>query len=135
MLADERRHPGQIDEIISKQISDHPQIKAQLKELRDREDAIPKLQSARTGPTSALLELSRILTPGRGPDDRPRQDRAAQARQPDRGRPNPNWDPRRLWLTTYNEIDRVVKMGGLARDGEDVTEFLRRLTLSDYFTT
>ena len=46
---------------------------------------------------------------------------------------NPNWDPRRLWLTSYEEVDRVVKLGGLARDGEDVSEFERRLKLSDYF--
>ena len=26
-----------------------------------------------------------------------------------------------------------MKLSGLARDGEDVSEFLRRLTLSDYF--
>jgi hypothetical protein len=26
-----------------------------------------------------------------------------------------------------------VKLQGFARDGEDVSEFLRRLTLSDYF--
>jgi hypothetical protein len=39
-----------------------------LKELRDREEAIQKLQAARTGPTSTLLELAHVLTPGRGPD-------------------------------------------------------------------
>ena len=26
-----------------------------------------------------------------------------------------------------------MRLAGLARDGEDVSEFLRRLTLSDYF--
>jgi hypothetical protein len=26
-----------------------------------------------------------------------------------------------------------VKLSGFARDGEDVSEFLRRLTMSDYF--
>src|SRR4051812_14861004 len=52
---------------IKSQISNHSAIKAQLKDLRDREDAIQKLQAARTGPTSTLLELSHVLTPGRGP--------------------------------------------------------------------
>ena len=47
--------------------------------------------------------------------------------------PNPNWDPRRLWITKYSEVDRNVKIEGLARDGEDVAEFLRRVALSDYF--
>jgi type IV pilus assembly protein PilN len=117
---------------IQKQISNHNDIKNQLKELRDREDAIAKLQSARSGPTAAMLELSRVLTPGRGPTtDR---EKIEQLKRDDPGAvPNPNWDPRRLWLTTYSDSDRTVKLSGLARDGEDVSEFLRRLTLSDYF--
>ncbi len=118
---------------ITKQISNHADIKAQLKDLRDREDAITKLQSARSGPTAAMLELSRILTPGRGPTtDR---DKIEQLKRDDPGAvPNPNWDPRRLWLKTYSDSSRSVKLSGSARDGEDVSEFLRRLTLSDYFT-
>jgi type IV pilus assembly protein PilN len=132
ILAENDVIQGQID-AIGKQIADHPQITARLKELRDREEAIGKLQGARTGPTSTLLELSRVLTlGGKGPTtDR---DRVEQLK---RDNPtevfNPNWDPRRLWLTSYEEADRVVKMGGLARDGEDVSEFERRLKLSDFF--
>ena len=117
---------------IKSQISNHEDIKVQLKELRDREDAIQKLQAARTGPTSTLLELSHVLTPGRGPTvDR---DKLEQLKRDNPGAvPNPNWDPRRLWLTRYTESERTVKLMGLARDGEDVSEFLRRLSLSDYF--
>ncbi len=117
---------------IKTQISNHEEIKAQLKDLRDREQAIQKLQAARTGPTSTLLELSHVLTAGRGPTvDR---DKLEQLKRDNPGAvPNPNWDPRRLWLTGYNEADRTVKLQGLARDGEDVSEFLRRLSLSDYF--
>ncbi len=132
ILADNGVTQGQIDG-IGKQMSDHPQITARLKDLRDREDAIQKLQSARTGPTSALLELSHLLTVGgQGPStDR---DKLEQMK---RDNPtevyNANWDPRRLWLTSYKEANRVVKMGGLARDGEDVSELERRLKLSDYF--
>lgn len=117
---------------ITKQIANHAEIKNQLKDLRDREEAIAKLQSARSGPTAAMLELSRILTAGRGPTtDR---DKIEQLKRDDPGAvPNPNWDPRRLWLKTYSDTSRSVRLSGLARDGEDVSEFLRRLTLSDYF--
>jgi type IV pilus assembly protein PilN len=117
---------------IQQQMANHADIKAQLKELRDREEAIAKLESARTGPTAVMLELSRVLTAGRGPTtDR---DKMEQLKRDDPGAvPNANWDPRRLWLLTYSELDRTVKLSGLARDGEDVSEFLRRLTLSDYF--
>ena len=117
---------------IKTQIANHAAIKAQLKDLRDREDAIQKLQAARTGPTSTLLELSHVLTAGRGPTvDR---DKIEQLKRDNPGAvPNANWDPRRLWMTSYLEQERSVKINGLARDGEDVSEFLRRLSLSDFF--
>ena len=132
IMAENGRTQGQID-AIKKQISSHDEIKAKLKELRDREEAIQKLQSARTGPTSTLLELAHVLTPGRGPTtDR---DKLEQMKRDNPAEVfNPNWDPRRLWLTSYVESDRVVRLGGLARDGEDVSELERRLKLSDYFT-
>jgi type IV pilus assembly protein PilN len=132
ILADNAVTQGQID-AIGKQMADHTTITARLKELRDREDAIQKLQSARTGPTSALLELSHLLTVGGGGPSTDR-DKIEQLKRDNPSEVyNANWDPRRLWLTTYKEADRVVKMGGLARDGEDVSELERRLKLSDYF--
>jgi type IV pilus assembly protein PilN len=132
VLADNARIQGQID-AIKKQIADHPEIKARLKELRDREEAIQKLQSARTGPTSTLLELAHLLTPGRAPTtDR---DRLEQMKRDNPAEVfNANWDARRLWLTSYVETDRLVKLAGLARDGEDVSELERRLKVSDFFT-
>jgi type IV pilus assembly protein PilN len=119
---------GQID----KDMANHEQIKTQLKELRDREEAIQKLQGARTGPTAALLELSRMLTTGRGPTvDR---DKIEQLRRENPlAVPNPNWDVKRVSLTGYTELDRTVKISGVARDGEDESEFLRRISVSDLF--
>ncbi|MBX3189292.1 MAG: PilN domain-containing protein [Labilithrix sp.] len=117
---------------IKREISNHAEIKTQLKELRDREEAIQKLQGARSGPTATMLELTRILTPGRGPTVE--RDKLEQLKRDNPSAvPNPNWDPRRLWLISYKEQDRTVRLTGLARDGEDVSEFLRRLALSDYF--
>jgi type IV pilus assembly protein PilN len=130
-IAENARTEEQID-AIKRQIADHPDIKARLKDLRDREDAIQKLQTARTGPTSTLLEVAHLLTPDRGPSlDR---DKLEQLKRDNPAEVyNPNWDPRRLWLTSYVESDRVVRISGLARDGEDVSELQRRLKLSDYF--
>jgi len=117
---------------IQGNIAQHEKIKGDLKDLREREDAIQKLQAARTGPTATLLELSKILSTGRGPTvDR---DKLEQLRRDNpTAVPNANWDTRRLWLSTYTEKERVVKVTGHARDGEDVSEFLKRLSLSDYF--
>src|SRR5262249_55536811 len=94
-------------EQAKKNVANHEQVKADLAVLRARETAITKLQSARTGPTAVLMELARILTPGRGPSVDP--DRLAQLR---RDNPlsvfNPNWDARRLWVTGYTEAQRKL---------------------------
>ena len=125
------RVQGQIAD-IDKLVSNHEEIKKSLVLLRAREDAIAKLQSARSGPTAVLLELAQLLTPGKGPTTDP--DRLATLR---RENPNlvyfPGWDSRRLWLTSYLESDRTVRVEGLARDGNDVAELAQRLKLSSYF--
>lgn len=119
-------------EQAKRNVSNHEQVKTELALLRARETAIQKLQSGRSGPTASLMELARILTPGRGPSVDP--DRLAQLR---RDNPlsvfNPTWDARRLWITAYVEAQRKLKIDGKARDGEDVSELARRLNLSSYF--
>lgn len=122
---------SQIDQ-SKKAVANHEAVKKELERMRAREDAIAQLQSARTGPTAVLLELARILTPGRGPSVNP--EKLAQLR---RDNPlavyNPSWDARRLWITSFVETSRMVKLEGAARDAEDVSELARRLMLSDYF--
>jgi type IV pilus assembly protein PilN len=117
---------------IRKLVANHEDIKKVLVMLRAREDAIAKLQAARSGPTAVLLELAQLLTPGKGPTTD--ADRLAQLRKDN---PNlvylPGWDSRRLWLTSYIETDRTVRIEGMARDGNDVAEFAQRLKLSSYF--
>jgi len=119
-----------------KQIKDvsknHDEIKKQLVALRDREEAIAKLQSARSGPTAMLLEVARLLTPGRGPSVDPNELSKVRRENPLQDY-NANWDPRRLWLTKFIEADRTVRLEGIARDGEDVSELARRMNLSTYF--
>ncbi len=134
-LTQQQRKNAELESQIGqakKNVANHDQVKADLALLRARETAIQKLQSARSGPTAILMELARILTPGRGPSVDP--DRLAQLR---RDNPlsvfNPNWDSRRLWITAYGEVERKLKIDGSARDGEDVSELARRLNLSSYF--
>jgi type IV pilus assembly protein PilN len=134
-LADQKRQNDQIAAQIEQSknsVKNHPEVLKKLEELRAREAAIGKLQAARTGPTAVLLELARILTPGRGPSVP--ADKLSQLR---RDNPlavfNVNWDPRRLWVTSFVEQARKVKLEGVAKDGEDVSELARRMNLSDYF--
>ncbi|MFO0659022.1 MAG: PilN domain-containing protein [Polyangiaceae bacterium] len=118
---------------ITETVKNHEEVKKQLAVFKQREDAINKLQRARSGPTSVLLELAHVLTQGRGPT----VDAAVLAqlnRDNPLAVPNPSWDARRLWLVGFKEGDRVVMIEGLARDGEDVSELARRLSLSTYFS-
>lgn len=122
---------AQIDQVkdVSK---NHEDVKKRLGLLREREDAIAKLQSARSGPTAMLLEVARMLTPGRGPSVDP--DELSRVRRENPGQDyNQNWDSRRLWLVRFVESDRTVRLEGMARDGEDVSELARRMSLSTYF--
>ncbi len=113
-------------------VKDHKSILTQLEAMRAREDAIAKLQSARTGPTAVLLETARILTPGRGPSIDP--EKLAQIRKENPlAAYNPTWDTRRLWINSFEEEKRLLRITGVARDAEDVSEFAKRMNLSDYF--
>jgi len=113
-------------------VKDHAKVKQKLAELRAREEAIAKLQGGRTGPTSVLLELSRVLTAGRGPtiDDATR----TEMQHNPMATFNPAWDTRRVWLTTFSEAERNVRLEGRARDAGDVYEFAQRLKLSRFFS-
>jgi len=134
-LSDQERKNAELTaqiEQAKRNVQNHEQVKTELSLLRAREAAIQKLQNGRAGPTAILMELARILTPGRGPSVDP--DRLAQLR---RDNPlavfNPTWDARRLSITGYVEQQRKLKLDGRARDGEDVSELARRLNLSSYF--
>jgi type IV pilus assembly protein PilN len=122
---------GKIDDNKGK-IAGHEEIKKALAQLRAREDAIAKLELARSGPTAVLLELATVLTRDKAPTADPELLIQVRKENPLAGY-NQGWDTHRLWLTNYVESDRVVKIDGLARDGSDVSEFAQRLKLSVYF--
>ncbi|MCL2822960.1 MAG: PilN domain-containing protein [Polyangiaceae bacterium] len=124
-----------LDEQIAQskaRVKNHGEIKGKLAELRARDDAIAKLQSARSGPTAVLLELSRILSKDRGPTIPP-EELVQKRKDSPQDVYRDSWDARRLWMMSYKENQRVVKIEGVAHDGEDVSELARRLSLSIYF--
>ena len=123
---------GRID-VIKHEVADHDEIRRELEDIHARDEVITKLQSSRTGPVFAMMELSRILSPGQMPSTDP--DRLAQIQRDNPMQaPNLRWDSRRLWITEFKEEDREVTLKGAARGHDDVAEFLKRLILSDYFT-
>lgn len=117
---------------VTQQSANIDAVRASLQSSMELEEVVAELQRARFGPTRVLMELSRILSASGGPTIDPQ--RLEQLR---RGNPlagfNRSWDTRRLWLTSFEESDRRVRIRGLGKTNEDVAEFLRRLALSDSF--
>jgi type IV pilus assembly protein PilN len=134
-LEDWQRRNKEVDaqiQISKDKVKDQPELRKKLANLRAREEAILRLQSARSGPAAMLLEVGRLLTRGRGPSVTPEVLAKVQSDNP-LAMMNANWDTRRLWLTEFIEQARTVRLRGRAIDGEDVSELARRMSLSAYF--
>jgi type IV pilus assembly protein PilN len=119
---------------IEKQVKDHQKILSDIQEYERRQEAIDNLEAARTGPSFLMLELSTMLSKNGRPNiDHNKYQQMIQT--------NPtlafdeSWDFRRLWLDTFSEKDKVVKIAGQGLTHEDVAEFLRRLQLSSFFVS
>jgi len=103
----------------------------ELAEIDGKRDVIAALQAAKTGPLYMVAEVMRILSKNGGPqlDDATsllvKQDPELNFRR--------DWDFRRVWVRRLQEIDREVTIEGTALDVSDISEFQRRLNLSQYF--
>jgi type IV pilus assembly protein PilN len=108
------------------------ELQKQLEKARQLEDVVNQLIAARQGPTRMLLELSAILSQGRGPSVDPKKLEEMRKSNPEAGF-SPGWDSRRLWIKTFKEDQLACTITGEARNNEDIAEFLRRLSLSSSF--
>jgi len=119
-------------ERLKGELGDYDKVKEQRQDLLKQHKTIDALKTGRTGPVYLLRELSEILTPHKGPAfDRITYDERLR-RDPNMGF-NAGWDPRRLWLESFEEVQHKVRIRGSARTNEDVAEFLKRLQLSVFF--
>jgi type IV pilus assembly protein PilN len=119
---------------IEKQVADHQQILADIAEYEKRQEAIDNLEAARTGPAFVMIELSNMLSKNGRPNvDHNKYQQMIQM--------NPtlafdeSWDYRRLWLDSFAEQDKSVRITGQGITHEDVAELLRRLQLSSFFVS
>lgn len=118
---------------LKKELGDYDKVRAQREELLRQRKTIQALDAGRTGPVYLLRELSEILSPGKGPTfDRITYEEQLR-RDPNAGF-NASWDTRRVWVDSYAEADRGVKLKGAAKSNEDVAEFLKRLNSSVFFS-
>lgn len=130
-LAQNAEVTRQIDR-VKQQSGDLAVLQTQLEKSRQIEKVVNDLLAARQGPTRMLLELSAILSQGRGPTVDPKKLEDMRKSNPEAGF-SPGWDTRRLWIKSFKEDQRVCTVVGEARNNEDIAEFLRRLSLSTSF--
>lgn len=107
-------------------------LNKQLERSKQLEGVVKGLLDARQGPSRMLLELSAILSPGRGPTIDVQRLEEMRKVNPEAGF-TPGWDPHRLWIEGFEEQGRACKIVGVARNNEDIAEFMRRLSLSRLF--
>ena len=119
---------------LKAQVSDHQSILKEIEEYEKRQAAIEGLLEARTGPVYVMLELSKILSKGGRPNIDNVKYQEAIRLDPTAGY-DESWDYRGLWITSFQEKNRMVTIKGQALTHEDVAEFLRRLNLSRFFVT
>jgi type IV pilus assembly protein PilN len=130
--AKNQRTSAQIAQLKA-EIGDYDQIKAQRDELIRQRDAIHRLQANRAGPVFLMRELSDILTKGKGPTFSKETYEEQLKRDPNAGF-NPNWEPKRVWILSYEEHSHSVHFHGAAKSDEDVAEFLKRMKQSAFFS-
>lgn len=108
-------------EAKSKQIA---LMQAEKDELEKQKVVLDGLLEGQAGPVKMLDELSVMLTPVSDPIQKLAQEKR---------RWNPDWDPKRLWIMSFVESSRKLKIQGYARTNDDLAEFLHRLNTSKHF--
>ena len=109
------------------------EVERKLERSYQLEEIVEKLERARTGPTRALMELSRVLSSGGGPTIDPEALERLRKEDPLAGYDD-TWDVRKVWVRSFEETGGICAIQGTGKTGEDVAEFSRRLDLSELFT-
>jgi type IV pilus assembly protein PilM len=99
-------------------------MQAEKDELEKQKVVLDGLLEGQAGPVKMLDEVSVMLTPVSDPIQKLAQEKR---------RWNPDWDPKRLWVESFVEASRKLKIQGYARTNDDLAEFLHRLNTSKHF--
>ena len=119
----------------ARSLSDFEVLKKVVASVEARSTAIDRLIKSKAVPAHLLHEIGEILTPGRLPT----MTRAmADAINPGpNGDPNKrialDWDPKHVWITTFEETKGEFKVIGGAQSDSDVTQLSKRMQASVYF--
>ncbi len=114
-----------------KQVKGLKDLKAAVEALNARKEAIDSLNGARATPADFLYELSKIMTPGRMPTMTRAMAKRVEA-DPHR-KLTTEWDPKHVWIISFEEDRGKFKIKGGAQSDGDTTQLAKRLDASVYF--
>ncbi len=116
---------------LTEETKEYDAVNAQVNAAIAQEAAILRLQSVRATPAWMLAELSSLLTK----DHKPTMslDMAVRIKSDVNRQFSPGWDPKRIWITTIEEKEGVLRLEGGAQSTSDVTQLTLRLQASVYF--
>ena len=130
-LEDKNRDLTQENASLKKETKNSRAIRAAFESELSRQRATQSLVEARVTPAWLMHELSNILTPGRQPHLTPSM-QAELKNNPNRPWQD-GWDPKHVWISSFEEKGGKFKMKGGAQSKGDVIELGLRLRASMFF--
>jgi type IV pilus assembly protein PilN len=109
---------------LKKETKEVEKLELEKEQLERQKQVLQGLVEGKNGPINMLYEMSEML--------RVEDDSEKKLAQKNKGW-NPEWDPKRMWIASFVEKNRVVRIQGFARSNEDVAEFHHRLESSRHF--
>ena len=136
--------------IVKQKFDRLEKIKKEMKELEKTKKIIEKVREARGVPADLLAELSQILSDGsEGGDPTDNDSTKTQTKSsngPVKGKPTRiddkmkykgpirnDWDPHRVWITSFIEKEGEFVLNGGAPSDDDMTQLALRMEESVYF--
>ncbi|MEZ4364942.1 MAG: PilN domain-containing protein [Kofleriaceae bacterium] len=116
-------------------LSDLDALRKEVAAQKTRGESIKQLQGMRAIPANMLHELSEILTLGHSPTMTTAM--AQRVSSGPGGDPNRrfslDWDPKKVWITSFKETKGEFVLDGGAQTDADVTQLAKRMQASVYF--
>ncbi|MEJ7600024.1 MAG: PilN domain-containing protein [Kofleriaceae bacterium] len=117
-----------------KDLVGYPELQKSEKDAVERAQEINRLIAAKVVPAHLLQELGKILSPSQKPTMTNDMLGRTLGDNPD---PNKkfelDWDPSRVWLSSFADTAGTFKLEGGAQSSSDVTQLSKRLAASVYF--
>ena len=116
---------------MEKKLKGFDELEAAVQAAKERSQSILTLSRARAVPAHLLWELSQILSSGRTPTMT--EEMAERVERDPNRELAPDWDPKHVWVTSFDEKEGTFRLEGGAQSDGDMTQLAKRLQASVYF--